>query len=339
MQLDDERFADIVALAIKTATAPLVARIHSLEQRAALVPRDGRDGIDGKDGAAGKDVDPSVVMELKAELSALRFDMNGLQTKSEDAPDLAVLVKDEVARAMALIPVPKDGQPGASIDPEDVDAMVAAHVTKALSDRTDPDPKAIADEVLADVRHSLSHAIAFEVQKAVDALPKPKDGVGLTGAFVDRDGHLIVTLSDGGTKDVGVVVGKDADMAALTKTIAEEVAKIPSGKDGRDGSLEQLKMAQVDDETVQFLRADGTPIDGGTVKLAGFFDKGVWKPDEVYRKGYAVTYAGSVFIAQRDTSSRPETDDSWRLAVKRGRDGRNGKDGSVAPKPPVKLNG
>lgn len=52
-------------------------------------------------------------------------------------------------------------------------------------------------------------------------------------------------------------------------------------------------------------------------------DRGVWREGE-YEKGDSVTFGGSVFIAQRDTNDRPETSDSWRLAVKRGRDGRDG---------------
>ena len=50
-----------------------------------------------------------------------------------------------------------------------------------------------------------------------------------------------------------------------------------------------------------------------------------------------MTWGGSLFIAQADTEAKPETNDDWKLAVKRGR---NGKDGVVTepkPKTPVKL--
>lgn len=51
-------------------------------------------------------------------------------------------------------------------------------------------------------------------------------------------------------------------------------------------------------------------------------DRGVWREGE-YEKGDTVTFGGSAFIAQRDTTDKPETSDAWRLAVKRGRDGRD----------------
>jgi hypothetical protein len=41
-----------------------------------------------------------------------------------------------------------------------------------------------------------------------------------------------------------------------------------------------------------------------------------------------VSFGGSAFIAQRDTTDKPESSDAWRLAVKRGRDGKPGKDAS-----------
>jgi collagen type III alpha len=56
-------------------------------------------------------------------------------------------------------------------------------------------------------------------------------------------------------------------------------------------------------------------------------DRGVWREGQ-FKKGDGVTWAGSFFIAQRDTDAKPEGPESgWRLAVKRGRDGKDGKAG------------
>lgn len=52
------------------------------------------------------------------------------------------------------------------------------------------------------------------------------------------------------------------------------------------------------------------------------FFLGVWRPDAEYKRGQAVSWNGSFWIATRDTSSKPETDNSWLLAVKHGRDAR-----------------
>lgn len=59
------------------------------------------------------------------------------------------------------------------------------------------------------------------------------------------------------------------------------------------------------------------------VKTALVLDVGVWKEGASYVAGDGVTSAGSFWIAQADTSARPGKSDEWRLAVKRGNDGRD----------------
>jgi integrin beta 3 len=58
-------------------------------------------------------------------------------------------------------------------------------------------------------------------------------------------------------------------------------------------------------------------------------DRGVFKSSDdglapSYGRGDVVTWDGSMWIAQRDTSEKPGASDAWRLSVKRGRDGRDG---------------
>lgn len=51
--------------------------------------------------------------------------------------------------------------------------------------------------------------------------------------------------------------------------------------------------------------------------------EGIHESGKAYRRNVAVTYGGSLFISERETSARPGTPDSgWRLAVKKGRDAR-----------------
>ena len=53
-------------------------------------------------------------------------------------------------------------------------------------------------------------------------------------------------------------------------------------------------------------------------------NRGVWR-DGAFLKGDCVTYGGSIFVAEEDTSDKPEQGKAWRLAIKRGRDGRDAK--------------
>ena len=68
--------------------------------------------------------------------------------------------------------------------------------------------------------------------------------------------------------------------------------------------------------------------DGSTfrkeIEFSGMvLDRDVHRPGAAYEKGDAVTHGGSYWIAKRDTSETPGKSDDWRLAVKRGRDGKD----------------
>ena len=66
-----------------------------------------------------------------------------------------------------------------------------------------------------------------------------------------------------------------------------------------------------------------------TVKMPNLVYRGIWK-DGQYERGDAVTRAGSLWIAERDTDSKPGANDSgWRMAVKKGRAGEDGSDGKI----------
>jgi len=66
-----------------------------------------------------------------------------------------------------------------------------------------------------------------------------------------------------------------------------------------------------------------------TVKMPNLVYRGIWK-DGQYERGDAVTWAGSLWIAERDTDSKPGANDSgWRMAVKKGRAGEDGSDGKI----------
>jgi len=104
------------------------------------------------------------------------------------------------------------------------------------------------------------------------------------------------------------------------------------GTHGRDGTLEGASILQLDERTFQLVRADGSAL--GHMKFSVVLDRGVYRATQAYEKGDAVTYGGSLWIAQRETSEKPgDGATKWRLAVKAGRDGREGKQG------PQGLNG
>lgn len=142
-----------------------------------------------------------------------------------------------------------------------------------------------------------------------------RDGVGLAGAVIDRAGNLILNLSDGSTRDLGAVIGKD-------------------GRDGVDGangergepgfSLKDFDTEFRHEDKVLLLKFEASDtLETHEIFLPYVRDCGVWKEGAVYLEGDGVTWSGSFWTAQKDTTAKPDGSDDWRLAVKRGRDGKD----------------
>lgn len=101
------------------------------------------------------------------------------------------------------------------------------------------------------------------------------------------------------------------------------------GKDGRDAfDLEDIRAELADDgRTLTLAWVRGEDRVERQLTLPHVIYRGVHQQGKQYQRGDSVTFQGSTWIAMRDTGSKPETDDSWRLAVKRGRDGKDGEKG------------
>jgi hypothetical protein len=337
---------DLEALAVKAAALIPVPRDGRDGERG----RDGENGIDGKDGAPGKDAAPIDLEALAVKAAALvphgRDGRDGKDAPPVDVQDIAIKaallvspVEDIEARvaealevAVKALPQPKDGTHGRDgRDGKDVDAalletIVAASVERVLSGWERPkDGKSLTPEDVAPL-------IKAEVAAVTADLRSGADGVGITGALIDQDGCLQLTKSDGTTQHCGRVVGapgRDADMALLQKQITDEIALIPKPKDGQDGApgkdglgIEDSELIVDEQKGYVFRWSNADRVKEQPVALP--FDRGTYRAGMFCRKGSLVTAQGSLWIALRDTSDRPgEGSKSWRLAVKRGRDGRD----------------
>jgi len=131
-------------------------------------------------------------------------------------------------------------------------------------------------------------------------------------------------------------------------------AKGEPGRDGRDASDLILLHGYIVEQVAQkFAEAFKAPLftsdDGGrtlTATVAGTVSKiktgipldvGVWKEGASYVQGDVITMGGSAFIAQQDTSEKPGRSDHWRLAVKRGADGRDARGDEKRTPEPVRF--
>lgn len=96
------------------------------------------------------------------------------------------------------------------------------------------------------------------------------------------------------------------------------------GKDGRDGfSAEDISVEHDGERLLTIRLARGEHIVEKTITLSHPLYRGVFEQGRKYERGDSVTFGGSQWIAKRETQSRPESNDDWQLAVKRGRDGKS----------------
>jgi hypothetical protein len=154
---------------------------------------------------------------------------------------------------------------------------------------------------------AVDQRLAELVTAAVEALPKAKDGndgIGLANALKDEHGHLVLVMTNGDTKDLGKIDGKDGD----------------PGKDGLNASDFDINVMP-DGRTLEFgLTQSETKY---VFELAFPFPmyRGVWEEKGAYEKGDMTTWAGSLWHCDDPKGLKPgDPDSGWTLAAKKGRD-------------------
>lgn len=151
----------------------------------------------------------------------------------------------------------------------------------------------------------------------------------------------VVDVQEIATRAAALVPAPQVDYAEIVRQV---IAQIPAPNDGKDANVEEIA-ARVAELTYPRIVALIPPPLKGEPGERG--DDGLNAPDEIraiareevltnqrdfyrgvftdgtqYRTADGVTWDGSMWFAQRDTKSKPGTDDSWKLAVKKGRDGK-----------------
>jgi hypothetical protein len=147
-------------------------------------------------------------------------------------------------------------------------------------------------------------------------------GIGVKDALIDRSGVLVLTLSDGTRRDLGVIVGKDGSDGQN----GADGAPGEPGKDGRDGfKLEDFSVECGTDGrsyVLKFETAEARHDYELTFPVPVYC--GVFKAGEEYQPGDLVTWGGCLWHCDKATTGKPDSED-WTLAVKKGRDGKDAK--------------
>lgn len=332
---DPELFGQAMAEEIRKAVAPLREEIADLRKQLEEARSQGPDVRQMVAAAVadipvpkdGKDADEAAIVErvtqaINADLEQWKAEAQGA-IKVPELPDIKGMVDSAVADAVKAVPAPKDGKSFTLEDAQPIIdkavELICEDAEKSISEavKAIPAPKDGVNGTsvtLDDVRP----LIESEIEKAVKQIPVPKDGIGMAGAMIDRDGSLIITMSNGEAKNLGPVVGKDGL------------------------SLESFEMTYDADAHEVVLRAVSV---GKSQEIrypaGGIHGKGYWRDGNKAKSGDAWTHDGSLWVAKKDTDETPSTKSGdWMLAARRGRDGgsvvRRVKEGPAAP---IKLGG
>ncbi len=243
-----------------------------------------------------------------------------LEAREPPAVDIEQ-VRGLVSEAVAALPPPQPGKDGQDFEPDmaEVERILNSAVERRFAEMAPPkDGTSVTTE---DVRPLIDEAVAA----AVSALPTAKDGIGLAGALIDREGDLVVTLTDGTMRTLGRVVGRDFDAEILERAVADAVALIPTPKDGEPGAdADPAVIQRMVDEAVAMIPKpkDGEP---GKDAYAGTA-RGLWDVGAEYRAMDVVSFNGSEWRAKRDDPGELPGD-GWMLSAARGKRGAPGDPG------------
>jgi len=290
----------------------------------------------------GRSFEP-VLRRLK-DLEA-RQPIQGKDGKSVSIDEVRELVKLATEAAFAGMPKPKDGIDGKDgAHGQDGQPGSAGEKGAAGIDGKDGSPGVEGHKGMDG-----SPGIGLPGEKGADGIDGPAglDGAdGLAGKDatpIDEDA-LVARIAEVAVKHIPVprdgIDGKDAapiDPERVRDMVKAEVAAIPrpengrdgrdaKGKDGTDGlSIDDFDIKQKDDRTIVVSLRNKDKQVAREIKLKGLpIDRGVYKSGAAYQEGDGITYGGSWWLAQKDTSNTPgDASGDWRLAVKRGRDGKD----------------
>lgn len=253
-----------------------------LDGRDGLHGKDGRDGIDGKDGAPGRDGEKGLD-GLPGERGPQgekgeKGDVGERGPAGEAGPQGESGERGEKGLDGAN---GKDGRDG--IDGKDGAPGLHGKDGRDGLNGKDADEDAIVRRVLA--------SVDAMVQKAIDAMPKPRDG---------RDGLPGVP---GATGEKGLDgIGRD-------------------GRDGVDGlGIDDFDVEYDGERGFTLKWANGDRSKAKTFRLPVPIYRGVYGSEKVYEKDDTTTYGGSLWIATKDAPGTPGNGDGWKLSVKRGSD-------------------
>lgn len=157
----------------------------------------------------------------------------------------------------------------------------------------------------------IAEVIGEEVRALRDELAAVKAAlaaqVSVASALVDGSGDLVLVMSNGETRSVGRVVGRDGT----------------DGQDGESLSLDDFTVNRIDERTIEIGFAKGGVSTSFELAFPVPVYRSAFRDGEAYEPGDMVSFGGSTWHCAKATGAKPGEGDDWTLAVKRGRDGKD----------------
>ncbi len=181
------------------------------------------------------------------------------------------------------------------------------------------DAESIASVVLKQMPAPAPLDVEAVIAEVLKRLPKPKDGEnGTSVTLADVDPILEAKFATW-------ALGIERHAHGLFQKAISDIPVPKDGKDGIDGLGWDDLIVEFDGKrtaSVKVVRGQVEKVCGG-IKMPVVLDAGFWQDGTTYEKGDGVTFGGSYWIAQEDTDTKPEVSNkAWRLAVRKGRDGK-----------------
>jgi hypothetical protein len=205
------------------------------------------------------------------------------------------------------------------------------------------------EALLSDLEQKVAtHAGAIvDITAAVASIPVGRDGKDGKDGIDGKDGHDGIDGKDGAdgrdALEVDILDTIDPQKAYPRGTVAAYrggliKATRRTGPIGESLSaagwrvilrgVAQTEVVPSDDLRtlgIRLTHTDGEVVEQ-TLRSPSLLYRGVFREGDQYDGGDAVTYGGSLWVALRATTTKPgDGSPDWRLAVKKGRDGRDAK--------------
>lgn len=247
-----------------------------------------------------------VVGQLNDQLDAVRAELESIKSAPKPEP-VSVDVEAIAKQAAELVVIP---QPEPVVIPE-IDLAEVAKQASELIEVPQPDKPEPVD-------------VDAIVKQVTAQIPTPKDGES-----VDREDVIKAVSAEFERRFSDLLLHCERKAA---ETFEKALDRMPKPTNGRDAlPLESFDIAIGDDvRTLTVKMQAGETVQKKSIKLPVLLDRGAYSAEKSYEAGDVVSHGGSMWIASGEPEGAPGLGgNGWRLAVKRGRDGKDLRDSAA----------